>query len=392
MNTKTVNKKVVTKPLVDGAGLKLTSPNPLPNVVISSANPVISQATQTVEASALPISGVIKKTSKEQKKLENVTAKAQEIVSKNYAKVEKASHTIEPALHEKIELKDVDVKKTIKLNLKKEDFAKLSKSQIREIFRHHAYPYNEKMSEKDYQTLAVPLHIELVKMQKWVKSTGQKIVVIFEGRDAAGKGGTIKRFLQHLNPRGARVVALDKPSETERGQWYFQRYVAQLPTAGEIVFFDRSWYNRAGVEYVMNFCSSQEYLEFLRQVPELERMLVRSNIFLIKLWFSVSRQEQRERFISRSDDPLKQWKLSTIDQVSLEKWDEYTKAKETMFFHTDTADASWTVIKSDDKKRARINAILHLLNNLPYPNKDQNVVHPTDPLLVGPASLVYEDN
>lgn len=279
----------------------------------------------------------------------------------------------------------------VKPKLQVFDTSNLSKEQRREIFRNHAFPYDKRMSESDYQELAVPLHIELLKMQKWVKNTGQRMVIIFEGRDAAGKGGTIKRFLQHLNPRGAKVVALEKPTERERGQWYFQRYIQHLPTAGEIVLFDRSWYNRAGVEQVMNFCTNQEYLEFLRQVPELERMLTRSGIYLFKLWFSVSREEQRRRFVARSDDPLKQWKLSPIDQVALEKWDGYTKAKEAMFFHTDTADAAWTVIKSDDKKLARLNAMLHVLNTLPYANKDVQVVHAPDPLIVGPASLVYED-
>jgi len=330
-----------------------------------------------------------KKSEKEQRKINKKTEKAQMIIAKNIEKIESSTDApLEPKKNNEI---SKTTEKTKKLNLKRSDFQKLSKSQLRDIFRHHAYPYNEKMSEKNYQTLVIPLHIELLKMQKWVKKTGQKVVIVFEGRDAAGKGGTIKRFLQHLNPRGARVVALEKPSDIEVGQWYFQRYVSQLPTSGEIVFFDRSWYNRAGVEYVMGFCNPQEYLEFMRQVPEFERMLVRSGIYLIKLWFSVSRQEQRKRFISRSDDPLKQWKLSPIDQVALDKWDEYTKAKETMFFHTDTADASWTVIKSDDKKRARLNSILHVLNSLPYPNKDQMVVHQTDPLIVGPASLVYDE-
>lgn len=283
------------------------------------------------------------------------------------------------------------IKEGVKEKLETFNTDKLSKEQLREIFRNHSFPYDKRMSERDYQKLAVPLHIELLKMQKWVKNTGQRVIVIFEGRDAAGKGGTIKRFLQHLNPRGAKVVALEKPTERERGQWYFQRYIQHLPTAGEIVFFDRSWYNRAGVEYVMNFCSNQEYLEFLRQAPELERMLVRSGIYLFKLWFSVSREEQRRRFLARSTDPLKQWKLSPIDQVALEKWDGYTKAKEAMFFHTDTADAAWTVIKSDDKKLARLNAMLHILNTLPYNNKENMVVHDPDPLIVGPASLVYGD-
>jgi polyphosphate kinase 2 len=193
--------------------------------------------------------------------------------------------------------------------------------------------------------------------------------------------------MEHLNPRGARVVALEKPTETERGQWYFQRYVSQLPTAGEIVMFDRSWYNRAGVERVMGFCSEEEYLEFMRQAPEFERHLVKSGIHVIKFWFSVSQEEQRRRFKERKVHPLKQWKLSPIDLASLEKWDDYSKAKEAMFFHTDTAEAPWTIIKSDCKKRARLNAMRYVLNKLPYSGKDPKNVIPVDPLIVGRASL-----
>ena len=215
-----------------------------------------------------------------------------------------------------------------------------------------------------------------------------RVVILFEGRDAAGKGGTIKRFMEHLNPRGARVVALDKPSDVERGQWYFQRYIQHLPTAGEMVLFDRSWYNRAGVERVMGFCTGQEYLEFLRQCPELERMLVNSGILLFKFYFSVSQEEQAHRFESRKIAPLKQWKISPVDLASLNKWPEYTQAKEAMFFYTDTADAPWTVIKSDDKKRARIAAMQHFLSRLPYPDKGMSVVTGPDPLLAGPATRV----
>ena len=234
----------------------------------------------------------------------------------------------------------------------------------------------------------LPLQAELLKAQNWIKETGEKIVMLFEGRDAAGKGGTIKRFMEHLNPRGARIVALEKPTERERSQWYFQRYIEHLPAAGEIVFFDRSWYNRAGVERVMGFCTPAEYLEFMRQCPEIERMLVRSGTRLYKYWFSVTREEQRRRFFARETDPLKQWKLSPIDKASLDKWDEYTEAKEAMFFNTDTADAPWTIIKSDDKKRARLNCMLHFLSSLPYDNKDHRVVSGLDPLIVGSSSLV----
>jgi len=214
------------------------------------------------------------------------------------------------------------------------------------------------------------------------------VLVVFEGRDAAGKGGTIKRFMEHLNPRGARVVALEKPSEVERGQWYFQRYIQHLPTRGEIVLFDRSWYNRSGVERVMGFCSEAEYDEFLRQTPEFERQLVRSGVHLFKFWFSVSRDEQRRRFKERKVHPLKHWKLSPIDMASLDKWDDYTRAKEAMFLHTDTSDAPWTVIKSDCKKRARLNAMRYVLHRIPYGNKDLAVVGSVDPLIVGRPSLV----
>ena len=220
-------------------------------------------------------------------------------------------------------------------------------------------------------------------MQYWVKENDEKILMLFEGRDAAGKGGTIKRFSQHLNPRGARVVALHKPSPEERTQWYFQRYLKHLPCGGEIVMFDRSWYNRAGVEKVMGFCTHEEYLEFLRQCPELERMLVRSGIRLFKYWFAVSREEQRRRFEARQRDPLKQWKLSPIDVASMERWDDYTEAREAMFRHTDTTEAPWTIIKSDDKKLARIHCMRHFLSSLDYPGKDTSVVQVPDPLIVG---------
>ncbi len=253
------------------------------------------------------------------------------------------------------------------------------------------YPYPARMRAREYEGLKNALQIELLKVQKWVKETGQRVVTLFEGRDAAGKGGTIKRFMEHLNPRLARVIALDKPSETERGQWYFQRYIQHFPTHGEMVFFDRSWYNRAGVERVMGFCTPHEYLEFLRQCPEFERMLVNSGVRLVKYWFSVSRQEQMRRFISRRDDPLKQWKLSPLDIRSLDRWDDYSEAKKDMFFHTDTGDAPWVVIKSDDKKRARINCLRHFLSLLQYPDRDPAVACAPDPLLVGPAAKVIEE-
>lgn len=254
------------------------------------------------------------------------------------------------------------------------------------------YPYLNLMQRKAYEEQKYLLQVELLKLQAWVKETGHKVVILFEGRDAAGKGGTIKRFMENLNPRGARVVALDKPSEKEAGQWYFQRYVQHLPTQGEIVLFDRSWYNRAGVERVMGFCSDDEYSEFLRQVPEFERNLVRSGTHVIKFWFSVSRDEQRRRFKERRTHPLKQWKLSPIDMASLNKWDHYTKAKETMFARTDTYDAPWIVVKSDCKKRGRLNAMRYVLHQLPYADQDTERIGRLDPLIIGRASVVHESD
>jgi polyphosphate kinase 2 len=249
------------------------------------------------------------------------------------------------------------------------------------------YPYDERMSRDEYDKEKRLLQIELLKLQSWIKADGRRLVILFEGRDAAGKGGTIKRFMEHLNPRGASVVALEKPNERESTQWFFQRYIAHLPAAGEIVLFDRSWYNRAGVERVMGFCDRSEYLEFMRQTPELERMLVRSGIPLVKFWFSVSRGEQRTRFAIRQVDPVRQWKLSPTDIASLDRWDEYTEAKEAMFFYTDTADAPWTVVKSNDKKRARLEAMRHVLNRFRYDERDDEVVGRPDPLIVGPTDL-----
>lgn len=263
-----------------------------------------------------------------------------------------------------------------------------TRDDIRRAFESGEFPYDRPLGRRSYEAQKAKLQAELLKVQLWAQDTGQKFVLLFEGRDAAGKGGTIKRFTEHLNPRTARVVALNKPTEIERGQWFFQRYVAHLPTAGEIVLFDRSWYNRAGVERVMGFCAPDEYLEFMRQTPELERMLVRSGIQLYKFWFSVTQSEQRARFDARATDPLKQWKLSPIDKASLDKWDDYTEAKEAMFFYTDTADAPWTVIKSDDKKRARLNCMRHFLASLDYPDKNERVVRAPDPLIVGGAHHV----
>jgi polyphosphate kinase 2 len=251
------------------------------------------------------------------------------------------------------------------------------------------YPYRKKLKRRSYEKTLRLLQIELLKVQQWAIADEQKIVILFEGRDAAGKGGTIKRFREHLNPRNARVVALAKPNDTERGQWYFQRYITQLPTAGEIVFFDRSWYNRAGVEPVMGFCTPAEYLRFIRQVAGVERALIDSGISLIKLWFDVSRDEQQQRIEARRTDPLKHWKLSPMDAQATELWEEYTRARDSMFFYSHIRESPWMVIRSDDKKRARINAMLAVLNALPYPDKDPAVVTPPDPLLVGLAPDMF---
>ena len=267
-------------------------------------------------------------------------------------------------------------------------FPSVTPDTIREAFETGTYPYDQRLSRRAYEARKAKLQAELLKVQLWAQETGQRFVFIFEGRDAAGKGGTIKRFMEHLNPRAARVVALNKPTWEEKGQWFFQRYIKELPTVGEMVFYDRSWYNRAGVERVMGFCAPNEYLEFMRQVPELERMLVRDGIRLYKFWFSVTRAEQKRRFESRANDPLKRWKLSPVDKASLGKWDDYTEAKEAMFFYTDTADAPWTIIKSDDKKRARLECMAHVLSSLDYPGKDPKIARRPDPLIVGRADHV----
>ena len=271
-------------------------------------------------------------------------------------------------------------------------FPTVTTDAVASVFDPEVKSGHEKMGKKEYEARKRELQSELLKVQLWAQDTGQRFVLLFEGRDAAGKGGTIKRFMEHLNPREARVVALPKPGERQIGQWFFQRYIQHLPTSGEMVLYDRSWYNRAGVERVMGFCSPNEYLEFMRQTPDFERMLVRSGINMFKYWFSVSQAEQKRRFASRSEDPLKRWKLSPIDKASLSKWDDYTEAKEAMFFYTDTADAPWTIIKSDDKKRARINCMLHFLNGVNYPDKDTSIVRAPDPLIVGQAQQVVHNS
>jgi len=254
------------------------------------------------------------------------------------------------------------------------------------------YPFEKKLTSAEYERQKVSLQVELLKLQHWVESQGERVVMLFEGRDAAGKGGTIKRFMEHLNPRAARVVALGKPSEGERGQWYFQRYINQLPTAGEMVLFDRSWYNRAVVEPVMGFCTQTEHHAFLRQVPQLENMLIDEGIRLFKFWFSVSREEQFRRFKARETDRLKQWKLSPVDAKGLAMWDEYTEAKKSMFMATDTSFSPWTVVKSDDKKRARLACMRYVLNSCPYSNKDAEAVGRHDDRLIGNKESIYEDD
>ena len=244
------------------------------------------------------------------------------------------------------------------------------------------YPYDERMDRQEYDETKYRLQVELLKFQRWADATGTKHVLLFEGRDAAGKGGTIKRFMEHLNPRYARTVALTKPSDREQAEWYFQRYVAHLPTSGEMVLFDRSWYNRAGVERVMGFADDDQYDQFIKQVPLFEQMLVDAGISLTKFWFSVTQSEQRTRFIIRQVDPVRQWKLSPMDLESLDKWEAYTAAKEAMFRSTDTAWAPWTTIKSNDKKRARVNAMRHFLARFDYDGKDEAAVGVPDPLVV----------
>ena len=244
------------------------------------------------------------------------------------------------------------------------------------------YPYEQRLDRTVYDETKYLLQVELLKFQSWAARTGTKHVLLFEGRDAAGKGGTIKRFMEHLNPRYARTVALTKPSDREQSEWYFHRYVQHLPTAGEMVLFDRSWYNRAGVERVMGFADHEQYEQFMGQAPLFERMLVDSGISVTKFWFSVTQSEQRTRFIIRQVDPVRQWKLSPMDLQSLDKWDAYTAAKEAMFRRTDTEWAPWTTIKSNDKKRARINAMRHFLSGFEYDGKDHEVVGTPDPLIV----------
>ena len=248
----------------------------------------------------------------------------------------------------------------------KGDLSKLDKDARRELFRNNIYPYSTKLKRADYETFKYELQIELLKMQSWVRDTGERLLILCEGRDAAGKGGTIKRIMEHLNPRGARIVALEKPSPRESGQWYFQRYIQHLPSAGEIVLFDRSWYNRAGVERVMGFCTEYEAQRFLEIVPHFEKLMVESGIILIKYWLEVSPEEQTRRLEARIDDGRKIWKLSPMDLESYKRWYDYSRARDAMFEATDSGWAPWHVVRSDDKKRARLNVINHLLGMIPY--------------------------
>jgi polyphosphate kinase 2 len=323
---------------------------------------------------------------KQEKKQMKAQKKAEKKKLKGKLKEKKTSTKVLAGTFPMVELIDEQVRTSIPEEL----VAKVKGAKSKRHIISANYPYQKEMKNSDYLEEIELLQIELVKMQAWVKEAGERVVLIFEGRDAAGKGGTIQRFTENLNPRGAKVVALAKPSDTERGQWYFQRYIENLPTKGEIVFFDRSWYNRAGVEHVMGFCTPHEYLEFMRQTPEFERMMVRSGIRFYKFWFSVSREEQLRRFLGRAQDPLKQWKLSPMDVESLGRWEAYTKAKEAMLFYTDTADAPWTIVRSDDKNRARLNAIKHILHTIPYAGKDRDVVTAPDSRIVGSAKSIYE--
>ena len=266
---------------------------------------------------------------------------------------------------------------------------KVSTSKKKNLIGPH-YPYKKKLNREDYESQKAELQVELLKLQKWVKDTGERIVMIFEGRDAGGKGGTIKRFMEHMNPREAHVVALTIPSVREQGQWYFQRYISTLPTKGELVLYDRSWYNRGVVEPVMGFCTPKQHKQFLKQAPIFEKMLVEDGIRIYKFWFSVSREEQFRRFKSRETDRLKQWKLSPVDQDGLQRWDDFTKAKNIMFEKTDVDWAPWIIIRSDGKKRARLNCMRYVLNSLSYEGKNKKVAIPADPKIVGSVEEMYK--
>ncbi len=343
-------------------------------IAAAAEDSAVADAKSEAKAKAVP------KAKSEAKSQSEAEAKFEALAVAKFEAVAKAKAEIEAvAIAEAEDAVAIDVP-----TVDDADMSKQERKRMRVIrrFENGMYPYSDRIKKGDYEKTKASLQVELLKVQRWVKESGKKVVIIFEGRDAAGKGGTIKRFMEHLNPRGASVVALEKPTIAEQGQWYFQRYIDHLPTSGEMVMFDRSWYNRAGVERVMGFCEPTAYLEFMRQCPEIERMLVREGVLFYKYWFSVTQEEQRKRFESRKRDPLKQWKLSPIDQASIDKWGDYTEAKEAMFFYTDTADAPWTIIKSDDKKRARLNCMRHFLSTLNYDGKDRNTVGEPDPFIV----------
>jgi polyphosphate kinase 2 len=364
-----------------------------PGTVRAAAFPMVKLVEEPVRTGvAEGLIALEKEAKKKEKKKEKKKAKAEKKAELNAGKIKdklkekKSSIKAQASAFPMVEL----IAEQVRTSIPEELVAKVKKAKGKKHIISTNYPYPKQMKNAEYLEEIELLQIQLVKMQAWVKEVGERVVLLFEGRDAAGKGGTIQRFTENLNPRGAKVVALAKPSDTERGQWYFQRYIERLPTKGEIVFFDRSWYNRAGVEHVMGFCTPHEYLEFMRQTPEFERMMVRSGIRLYKFWFSVSREEQLRRFLGRAKDPLKQWKLSPMDVESLGRWESYTKAKEAMLFYTDTADAPWTIVRSDDKKRARLNAIKHILHTIPYAGKDKDVVTAPDARVVGSAKAIYE--
>ena len=342
------------------------------------------------EAKAEAVPKAVPKAKSEAKSQSEAEAKFEALAVAKFEAVAKAKAEADAvAIAEAEEAVAIDVPTVNDVDMSKQERKRM---RVMRRFENGMYPYSDRIKKRDYEKTKASLQVELLKVQRWVKESGKKVVIIFEGRDAAGKGGTIKRFMEHLNPRGASVVALEKPTIAEQGQWYFQRYIDHLPTSGEMVMFDRSWYNRAGVERVMGFCEPTAYLEFMRQCPEIERMLVRDGVFFYKYWFSVTQEEQRKRFESRKRDPLKQWKLSPIDQASIDKWGDYTEAKEAMFFYTDTADAPWTIIKSDDKKRARLNCMRHFLSSLPYDGKDRKVVGEPDPFIVTSSDHAVENS
>ncbi len=326
---------------------------------------------------------------KEEEKTACADLKKSEVLTERkivtYGKALKAALKEEPP-EEQVRILKILVKDA-KARIRAADPTADDEDELVENWEKAEFPYKHRMSNKRYEKEKLPLQIELLKLQKWVKENGKKIIIIFEGRDAAGKGGTIRTFMEHLNPRGARVVALAKPTEAEKGQWFFQRYVAHLPTRGEMVLFDRSWYNRAGVDRVMGFCTPDEYLEFMRQCPQFEENLIHSDTILIKFWLSVTQDEQRRRFKSREIDPLKRWKLSPIDIASLSKWDDYSKAEEAMFFATNTTSCPWIVIKSNDKKRARLNAMRYVLSIIDYAEKDPKAIGSVDPLILSRANV-----